>query len=145
MLYSPTCQYALRALIYLASQKNADPVLGRKIAEDEGIPKQFLSKILHLLRNKGLIITTKGPGGGYRLARPAQRISLGQVVEAIDGKMDISQRCILGLDKCSDEESCALHDQWKKFQKQYLSTIKGLNLEQAATTLKRKRKAAKAR
>ena len=129
----------------MASQKDGDPVLGRKIAKDEGIPKQFLSKILHLLRNQGLIHTTMGPGGGYRLARPAQRITLGQVVEAVEGKMNISEKCILGLDKCSDKESCALHDRWKRFREQYVSTITKLNLEQAATTLKRKRKVAKAK
>ena len=140
MIYSPTCQYALRALIYLAAHEGAGPALGNDIATEEKIPKQFLSKILHTLRNKGLVVTTKGPGGGYQLSKAAAKISINDVVEAVDGKIDLNNICVLGLDKCSDKESCALHERWKQFRTNYLNVISKMNLNQAALAVDRKRK-----
>ncbi len=139
LIYSPTCQYALRALIYLASHETEGPVLGTDIASSEDIPKQFLAKILHALRNKGLVVTTKGPGGGYQIALSAEKITINDVVEAIDGKIDLNNVCVLGLDKCSDQESCALHQHWKLFRKEYIEVISTMNLKQAALAIDRKR------
>jgi Rrf2 family iron-sulfur cluster assembly transcriptional regulator len=139
LIYSPTCQYALRALIYLAGHESGGPALGTDIAKEEGIPEQFLSKILHTLRNKGLVVTTKGPGGGYHIARSAEKITINDVVEAIDGKIDLNNVCVLGLDRCSDMEGCALHQHWKQFRKEYIEVISTMNLKQAASTVERKR------
>lgn len=140
MIYSPTCQYALRALIYLAAHEGTGPAQGNVIAREETIPKQFLAKILHTLRNKGLVSTTKGPGGGYQLSRSAKKITINNVVEAIDGKVNLNDMCVLGLDKCSDEESCALHEHWKGFRKDYIDIISTMNLKQAAASVELKRK-----
>lgn len=140
-MYSPTCQYALRALIHLALRDGEGPVLARDIAEAEDIPRQFLSKILHDLRVKGLLRSQKGPGGGFVLALPAESISVSQVVNAVDGVQDLTRRCILGLDQCSDEESCALHGAWLAFRSQYQATIASLSLADMARTLSRKRRA----
>lgn len=139
MIHSPTCQHALRALIYLAHKNSAKPVLVREIAEAAEVPKQSLAKILHSLRNKGLVKSTKGPGGGYQLARPGWEMKVIEVIEAVDGPVDLSANCILGLDRCSDDAPCALHDYWKLFREQYFSTISVMTLEQAARSLERKR------
>ncbi len=140
MIFSPTSQYALRALIYLATHEQSGPVLGRTIAESESIPKQFLSKILHNLRNKGLIRSTMGPGGGYQLARPASEITVLQVVVAVEGPLNLEEVCVLGLDKCDDKEHCALHDQWKAFKERFISKITTMTLDSAGSVLIRKRK-----
>ncbi len=142
MIFSPTSQYALRALIYLATHEDSGPILGRTIAESEKIPKQFLSKILHNLRNKGLIRSTMGPGGGYQLARAASEISVMQVVVAVEGPLNLEDACVLGLDKCNDKEHCALHDQWKTFKERFVSKIATMTLDQAGLVLIRKRKIA---
>lgn len=139
MIHSPTCQHALRALIYLAHKNAPGPVLVREIAEAAEVPKQSLAKILHSLRNKGLVKSTKGPGGGYQLARPGNLMTVIEVIEAVDGPVDLSRTCILGLDRCTDTASCALHDYWKLFREQYFSTISLMSLEQAAVALERKR------
>jgi len=139
MIHSPTCQHALRALIYLAHKNSSRPVLVREIAEAAEVPKQSLAKILHGLRNKGLVRSTKGPGGGYQLARPGWEMRVIEVIEAIDGRVDMNADCILGLDHCSDQAPCALHDYWKRFREQYYSTISEMTLEQAATSLEHKR------
>jgi Rrf2 family protein len=138
MIHSPTCQHALRALIYLAHKNSSRPVLVREIAEAAEVPKQSLAKILHGLRNKGLVKSTKGPGGGYQLARPGWEMRVIDVIEAIDGPVDLSSNCILGLDRCSDQAPCALHDYWKMFREQYFSTISDMTLNEAALSLERK-------
>lgn len=140
MIHSPTCQHALRALIYLATRAPGAPVLVREIAGEAKVPRQSLAKILHGLRNKGLVRSTKGPGGGYRLAKPAAEIRVVEVIEAVDGPVQLSKSCVMGLEECDDEESCALHDYWKLFRGQYITAISRMTLEAAAASLNQKRK-----
>jgi Rrf2 family transcriptional regulator, iron-sulfur cluster assembly transcription factor len=139
MIHSPTCQHALRALIYLAEKDAPGPVLVREIADAAGVPRQSLAKILHHLRNQGLVRSTKGPGGGYQLAFPSDSLHVVDVIEAVDGHIELEKTCILGLDECTDSESCALHQVWKLFRENYVHTIRTMTLRQAADALKRKR------
>lgn len=135
MILSPTCKQALRALIHLAGREGRGPIQIREIAQSEGIPHPFLAKILHSLRNRGLVKSTKGPGGGYELSRPADTIKVGEVMEAIDGVLDLDNVCILGLDRCDDEACCALHETWTAFRQRFAETISQLSLKEAAATL----------
>lgn len=139
MIHSPTCEHAIRALIYLAEKDAPGPVLVREIADAADVPKQSLAKILHSLRRPGLVKSTKGPGGGYQLSRRGTDITVREVVEAVDGPLYLNGTCILGLDHCTDETPCALHDYWKGFREQYLGTIGNLSLKEAADMLARKR------
>jgi len=138
MIHSPTCQHALRALVYLAEKNSPRPVLVREIADASGVPRQSLAKILHALRNQGLVRSTKGPGGGYRLARPGEMMRVVEVIEAVDGHIELRKSCVLGLDQCTDFAPCALHDVWKVFRENYYSTISSMTLQDAAEALKRK-------
>jgi Rrf2 family protein len=139
MIHSPTCQHALRALIYLAEKNAPGPVLVREIADAAGVPRQSLAKILHGLRNQGLVRSTKGPGGGYQLARPGDSVRVVEVIEAVDGRIELDRSCILGLDRCTDQASCALHEVWKHFRENYYTTVSSMTLREAATCLQRKR------
>ena len=103
MIHSPTCQHALRALIYLAEKNSPGPVLVREIADKSRVPRQSLAKILHALRNKGLVRSTKGPGGGYRLARAGESMRVVEVIEAVDGHVELRKACVLGLDTVGAE------------------------------------------
>jgi len=138
MIHSPTCQHALRALIYLAEKNSPGPVLVREIADKSRVPRQSLAKILHALRNKGLVRSTKGPGGGYRLARAGENMRVVEVIEAVDGHVELRKACVLGLDQCTDLAPCALHDVWKVFRENYYSTVSSMSLSDAAEALKRK-------
>lgn len=138
--YSPTCQYALRALTHLALHVGEGPVLSRDIATEEHIPQKFLSKILHDLRLKGIVRSRRGPGGGFTLARRPVEITVGEIVALMDGVPDITGRCILGLDQCRDEGSCALHEAWTRFREQYASTVESLNLEDLAVSMQERRR-----
>ena len=138
MIHSPTCQHALRALVYLAERNSSRPVLVREIADATGVPRQSLAKILHALRKRGLVRSTKGPGGGYQLARPGDAMRVVEVIEAVDGHIELRKKCVLGLDQCTDLAPCALHDVWKVFRENYYSTISSMSLEDAADAIKRK-------
>jgi Rrf2 family protein len=88
MNLSRSSSYALHAVTFLAAQKdNARPVASHHIAQAQGIPDRFLLKILKSLVSAGVLLSLKGPNGGYRLARPADQITLLDVLEAVDGPM----------------------------------------------------------
>jgi Rrf2 family protein len=125
----------------LAEKDAPGPVLVREIAEAADVPHPSLAKILHSLRGRGLVRSTKGPGGGYQLARPGDQMRVIEVIEAVDGRVDLDTVCILGLDTCSDEASCALHDVWKLFRQNYATTLTNMTLRDAANVLKAKRSA----
>ena len=80
-------KYALRAVLYLARQRDRGPVLIQEIAAKEHIPKKFLEAILRDLRIGGLLASKMGKGGGYLLAQPPQRVTLGEVIRTIDGPL----------------------------------------------------------
>src|SRR4051794_26352160 len=78
-------QYAVRALVALASHDGAGVVPSHVLAREDGTPERFLLKILKALVGVGMLRSVKGPGGGYALARPPAKVTLLEVVEAVDG------------------------------------------------------------
>jgi Rrf2 family protein len=85
MKLSRASGYALHALAYMAAHGEDRPVASHHIAKDRGIPERFLLKILKPLVSTQVLRSVKGPHGGYRLAKPAAKITLLEVVEAVDG------------------------------------------------------------
>ena len=108
---SHTAGYAIRAMALMNGPKGK-PVLALDIASRTGISKPYLSKLIHALAGKNLVTTKRGYKGGVKLARPASKITILEVADAIDGAGWLDE-CILGLQECSDEGSCPLHDFWK--------------------------------
>ena len=117
MHLSRSCEYALLAVWHLARNSGSEYVLIRQIAEENGISFYFLSKVLHTLTQKGILVSHRGPRGGVALARPAEEIMIIEIVEAIDG-LTFRQRCITGLPRCDDENPCPLHEEWKKIREE---------------------------
>lgn len=86
MKLSQKAEYALRAMLELARQPvKPAPVRSADIARNQDIPEKFLELILVELRRAGLLSSVRGPVGGHKLARPATRISVGEILRAIDG------------------------------------------------------------
>jgi len=122
MLYSGSCEYAIRALIYLAQRPTEKLTLLGDIAEAEGIPRAFLAKVLQDLVREGLLRSARGPTGGYALADPPDTVTLYDIRRAVDGTDDLHQ-CAVGLEPCSDDTPCPLHDAFKPLRaaiEQYL-------------------------
>jgi Rrf2 family cysteine metabolism transcriptional repressor len=80
-------EYALLALIHLARAKGEGYVAVAAIAEAQGLPPQFLEQLLMALKRARVVTSQKGPHGGYRLARPAEKISLAEVIRLLDGAL----------------------------------------------------------
>jgi Rrf2 family transcriptional regulator, iron-sulfur cluster assembly transcription factor len=110
---SRASQYAIRMLAHLARlpREGTGSSTITAIAEAEGIPGAFLAKIVRTLVRAGLLEACRGPGGGVSLARPAEEISVLEVIEAA-GEGRFLQACLLGFGQCSDENPCALHGTW---------------------------------
>lgn len=111
-MISKKTKYALKALIFLARQGATNPVLISNIAEEESIPKKFLEAILLELKNKGMLESRKGKGGGYLLGKPPEQIKLGDVMRALDGPIAplpcLSKTAYKKCDECEDEKTCGI-------------------------------------
>lgn len=121
-------------MFYLALHSSDDKNIDlNEIAAEQNIPKHFLSKILQLLVKEKLLVSMKGPTGGYRLNRPGEEIALLEIVEAIDG-LDIFDQCGIGFRKCDPDHPCPIHDDYKRIRDRvYLlfenKTLGGLSRE----------------
>lgn len=111
-MLSQTAEYALRAVLYLASHEGTGPVKLEQIASALGAPKNYLSKTLHQLARSGVLRSGRGPSGGFQLAVAAEALPLERVVSPFDPTA-LARRCLLGAGPCSDETPCAAHDRWK--------------------------------
>jgi Rrf2 family protein len=127
---SQTAEYALRTAAFLARRADA-PVRIDEIAAALGIPRNYLSKILHRLAREGVLASTRGRNGGFRLARPAGRISLLEVVEPFD-RIDARRQCLLGREVCSDERACEAHVAWKQVGARIAAFFTGTTLADLA-------------
>ncbi|HMS01575.1 MAG TPA: Rrf2 family transcriptional regulator [Gemmatimonadaceae bacterium] len=112
-MLNQTAEYALRTAVLLAEHESA-PVALRAVdlAEALQIPANYLSKILHQLAREGVLESQRGKSGGFRLARPAARIRLAEVVRPFD-EIETRRTCLLGRPVCSDAVPCQAHARWK--------------------------------
>ena len=108
-----TCTYAIRAALYVAATHSGPGafVSTRTIANDLNVPFAFLTKVLQGLTQSGVLRSQRGATGGVALARPAQNITLLDILASIGGD-HVFRECLLGLPACSDSSPCALHPQW---------------------------------
>lgn len=107
---SKRTQYSLRALYALADNYGGGPMLITQLAKDEAIPKKFLEQILLALKGIGLVDSKKGKGGGYRLTKPPDQITLASVIRQMEGPLAplpcASETQFRKCDECVDIETC---------------------------------------
>lgn len=120
-------QYAVMALVNLACYGEGKPVSLAEIAAQESLPITYLEQIFTRLRQKGLVESTRGQQGGYRLARPANTIRLSEILEAVEESLKMT-RCQKGVSVgCTGTEGrCLTHHVWAGLRRhihQYLSDI----------------------
>jgi len=111
-LISLTGQYALRALIYMAQNAGKWPILGKEIAHRAEIPPKYLSAILSTLVRVGVLESTRGKNGGFRMVRPPEEIMLIDALESFE-QLD-RRRCPFGNQECTGRDPCVAHDRWKE-------------------------------
>jgi Rrf2 family protein len=107
---SKRTQYSLRALYALTRKFGEGPVLITKLSQEEIIPKKFLEQILVSLKSAGFVSSKKGKGGGYLLAQPPEKITIGSVIRAIEGPLAplpcASETRFRKCDECVDIQTC---------------------------------------
>ena len=140
VLYSKSAEYGIQAMIYLAEHKPEKPVMIRKIAEEYGIPYQFLAKIMQILVKHHLIKATRGRTGGVELGREPKNIYLSEIIYAIDGLPPEKDKCVIGLDLCSDDTPCPLHEKWKPIRNDIRDMLESKPLNELAKRVIEKRK-----
>ncbi|GAB4399953.1 MAG: Rrf2 family transcriptional regulator [Anaerolineales bacterium] len=117
--------YAVRAVLHLA--RNGETRTATSvIAEEQKIPPSFLAKIISQLSIAGLLHTSRGARGGVTLAREPKDITLLEVIEAIDGPIQLNE-CVGDTGICSFDENCPLRPVWCEAQEQLVGRLKGTN------------------
>jgi Rrf2 family protein len=94
MYFSAKGEYGIMAVLDLALANGADLVQAKAIADRQGIPLRFLEQILSSLRHAGLVESSRGAHGGYRLSKPAEDIRVGDVIQAVDGPIAMTNRAL---------------------------------------------------
>ncbi len=124
MLYSKTCESAIRALIYFAKYpKKKGAALG-EIARFAGVSESYLAKIFQALASAKIVESRRGPTGGWQMVIPVQKLAPIHVMQALeDFSQSLFERCIMGLKACSAEHACPVHFTWMKAKKQILADL----------------------
>ena len=136
MIYSGACAYAIRAMTRLAYMRSDGYVLLNELCEATDLPRMFIAKIFQELVRKQLLVSAKGRGGGFALARPGTEITVFDIVAAIDGRRQFD-KCVVGLGECDDRQSCPLHNRWVLVRKRIKSCLTQTTLDDMSSTLAR--------
>ncbi len=107
-MLSQTSEYALRAMSWLAARSDDSPVRAQDLSHAADIPLGYLQKVLRRLVVAGLLKSTKGRGGGFRLARAPEEVRIYDVLAAVDAA-PVGDRCAFGWDRCDPLRPCPLH------------------------------------
>jgi Rrf2 family transcriptional regulator, iron-sulfur cluster assembly transcription factor len=122
-MISKSCQYAIRAAVYLASRVDENLKLNVKaIAKEIDAPEAFTAKTLQILNKHSIITSLKGPYGGFFIEEYQLDVPILNIVNAIDG-LQIFKSCGLGLKKCSEKNPCPFHNDYKILREAMLSTF----------------------
>ncbi|MDA9101408.1 Rrf2 family transcriptional regulator, partial [Omnitrophica bacterium] len=106
-LYSKGCQYTLHALSRIPVKEPGQKLTARTLCKVAGIPESFTRKMLQSLSQSGFLKAVPGPGGGYVLAKDPKKVSILDIIQAVDGK-DAFDRCVMGLPACGDFQPCVI-------------------------------------
>jgi Rrf2 family protein len=121
--------YAVRAAVFLGRLPAGERRKAREIASAMDVPEHYLPQIMGLLIRGGLVTSVAGPDGGYELARPADEISMLEIVEAAEGPLK-SERCVLRGGPCHWDDACAVHPFWFAAQEAMSESLKGSRLSE---------------
>jgi Rrf2 family protein len=123
-------EYGVIAALHLAKRTDEGPINGRELATFERLPADYVEQILLRLRRAGLIRSTRGAKGGYMLARPAEEISVRDVIAASElGTFDL--HCLshpVGEERCSESQNCSIRPVWIKLQQRIDDVLSSVTL-----------------
>ena len=128
MRLSTKGRYAVTAMMDIALHEKQGPVTLGDISQCQGISLSYLEQLFSKLRKHGLVTGVRGPGGGYRLAKPADKISIADIIQSVDEKLDMT-KCG-GKGDCSNGEKCLTHQLWFDLSCRLYEFLSGIKLDQ---------------
>ncbi len=134
MQFSRRSDYSVRAMMDVATMPAGSLALTHEIASRQEIPSAFLTKIVGRLTQEGLLRTYRGAFGGVILARPADQITLRQIIEAVEGPINLMW-CMVQPGECKRDATCPVHEVWHQAQDELLRRLDSVTL---ADLVKRK-------
>jgi Rrf2 family transcriptional regulator, iron-sulfur cluster assembly transcription factor len=136
-MFSKACQYAIRASSLIAMEGRNGVRMGlQEIADRTGSPKAFTAKVLQQLVHAGILVSVKGPHGGFDLPPGrAMRVTLADIVQAMDGDT-VYRGCGMGLTTCNARKPCPLHDQFQKIRDDLRRMLETTDLHELSLGLK---------
>lgn len=128
-MFSKSCEYAIKAMIYISQKSREDIRVGvEEVAKNIDAPKHFIAKILQELSRKKLVQSMKGPNGGFFLEKKDLKTSLAHIVKAMDGDK-IYNECVLGLKDCSHKNPCPVHAEYTEIKKKLIAMLENNTIE----------------
>lgn len=142
MKFSAKGEYGVRAIIDIAIFGDKAPVQVKEISRRQGIPERFLEQVMASLKRSGLVESVRGAQGGYFLSRDQADISLTDIIEAVEGPLEVMS-CASGKStRCKELELCALRDVWSDVRDSILVALNSVSLEDMCDRTRNKIKAA---
>ena len=122
-MFSKSCEYAIKAMIFVAQKSKDEARLSiKEIAKGTDAPEHFVAKIMQDLGRKKLVHSVKGPNGGFYMEKKDFKISIADIVKAMDGDR-LYTDCVLGLKACSEKNPCPVHFEYKEIKKNFIKMI----------------------
>ena len=122
-MFSKSCEYAIRAMIFVAQNAVDEIRVGVKdIAKGTDAPEHFIAKIMQDLGKRELVQSVKGPNGGFYLTKQDLKASIADIIKAIDGDK-LYKDCVLGLKICSEKNPCPVHFEYREIKKKMIKMI----------------------
>ncbi|MES0328512.1 MAG: Rrf2 family transcriptional regulator [Gammaproteobacteria bacterium] len=120
-------RYAVTAILDLAFHQEEGPVSLAAISERQGISLSYLEQLFSKLRRNNVVVSTRGPGGGYSLKTSAEELSVSTIIMAVDESVKMSA-CGSGAEGCQNEHRCLTHDLWQDLSNEIKGFLDGITL-----------------
>jgi Rrf2 family protein len=131
-MLSKTALHAVRAVAALAELPEGTYCGASTVAQQINAPQNYLGKLLQNLIQQSIVQSQRGQGGGFALATASTEISIYDIVESID-RVSRWEGCALGLDRCSSDKPCAIHDKWSAIRDSYLQMLRETTIHDIRT------------
>lgn len=129
MRMSTKGRFAVNALIDLALREPAGPVALASISQRQQVSLSYLEQLFSRLRRDGIVDSTRGPGGGYKLARPASEVAVAEIIASVDEELQFTRCGGDAVEGCVKGERCNAHDLWSSLGRQMMYFLSSVTLE----------------
>jgi len=120
-------RYAVTAMLDLALHAQSNPISLAEISNRQEISLSYLEQLFSRLRKQGLVSSTRGPGGGYRVAKPLEDVAVSEIIKAVNESVDATQ--CAGKENCHSHGRCLTHDLWEGLSEQIEEFLSGVSLK----------------